>query len=276
MNALKKTLLAAGAGALFAVMSSGAAMAAPVFTISPTVIPGITGYGSVQATDFSYISNATVTQSGATTQTETGYAYLTGFLNNGSPLGQGTTGLVSPLGNPAGSPDTYQAYLTFTATVSGVSSFGPGSVGTITGFNFSLYADPNRNTSFGAGGVLGGTTSDDLLLGSGSLQSGSAGFQPVTGAPTFNAIDFFTVANVAGNGPYFSAPNPFYNLVLTSTTSGSAQNVTISGNTAVITGIAGTANFANTPVPEPMTLSLFGAGLLGAGALRRRQKAKKA
>jgi hypothetical protein len=32
----------------------------------------------------------------------------------------------------------------------------------------------------------------------------------------------------------------------------------------------------NTPVPEPVTLSLFGAGLAGAAALRRRKKAKQA
>ena len=34
--------------------------------------------------------------------------------------------------------------------------------------------------------------------------------------------------------------------------------------------------FSPTPVPEPLTLSLFGAGLAGAAAIRRRHKTKKA
>jgi PEP-CTERM motif len=57
--------------------------------------------------------------------------------------------------------------------------------------------------------------------------------------------------------------------------SGTAESVVFSG-TANYIAFADITLGASSPVPEPMTLSLLGAGLIGAGALRFRRKPGKA
>jgi hypothetical protein len=277
MNFLKKALIGTSFGAIVAVMGSGAAMATPAFVVDPT---SINGTGQIfTATDFTYSSVATVIQTAPGQQTETGFAYLTGFKNNNAAIGSIKTGMQAPAEyTQAGG---YGLYFTFTATVSGVDGFGGNNVGIVDSFTIDLYADKNEDTTFlhdpsdFSPSVVGGTTGDDIHLAHGTLVSGSAGFQGATGAPTFSAVDFFSL--IGAGSAYFIGPDPFYNLVLTSTTGGSFQNVTPNCATpatctAATIGIDGSANF----VPEPLTLSVFGAGLFGAAALRRRRKAKKA
>lgn len=275
MNVFKKAMIGTGFGALVAVMASGAAVAAPLFTVDPT---SINGSGSVfTASDLNFTSSATVKQSDATTQTEVGYARLNSFGLNGSPV-VATTSALAPDVIYGAVPSYYGLYFTFTATVSGVSGFGPGDTGTVTAFDFTLYADQGQNDTF-TPGTCSTTCSNasvsspdgDIALASGQLINGSAGFQPATGAPTLAAMTTFDLTARGLN--YFIGPVPFYQFALTSTTANSGNVIVAAsdGQSITINGINGGANF----VPEPLTLSLFGAGLLGAGALRRR-KAKKA
>lgn len=276
MKVLNKVLASASVGVILALAGTSAAMATPVFTVDPT---SINGAGAIfNASDFAYTSNATVVQTAPNQQTETGYAYLTGFSNNGVDVGAATSRVVKPADYGLGIVGSYGVYFTFTADVSGVNGFGPtAGVGNVDSFTFNMYADKNRDTTFNTPNfvstTVSGNTGDDILLANGSLINGSAGFQTATGAPTFASVDFFTVDDAL----YFIGPIPFYNIVLTSTTAGSFQNVTTNCATpatctaATLNSINGSANF----IPEPLTLSLFGAGLVGAAALRRR-KSKKA
>jgi PEP-CTERM motif len=273
MKVMNNALIAAGVGAIVAVIGVSSAMADPVFTIDPTSI--VPAGSAVQASDLAYYSNATIVQSTATTQTETGYAYITTITNNGATVDPTISRNVTPPYGFAPPTTTYGLYFTYTATVSGVTGFGPNAgVGTVTGFDFNLYADIGDDDTFNPGNysttAVTGNTANDVLLASGSLESGAAGFQAVTGAPTFSALDSFIVDDPA----FFTEPNPFYNLVFTSTTAASSSDVSVNstGTAATLNGINGGVNF----VPEPLTLSLFGAGLVGAGALRRRKSKKKA
>ncbi|HEY2008348.1 MAG TPA: flocculation-associated PEP-CTERM protein PepA [Rhizomicrobium sp.] len=269
MKVLKSALIATSVGAVMAVLGMSSAMATPVFTINPNAVTGISGYSQVQVSDLNFSSDSLVTQTGPTTQTEVGWAQITSLSNNGVLLSTAQTGVV-PESLGLSIPNTYGLYFTYSATVSGVTA-GFNNSGTITEFTFHLYADIGDNDVFSPGTTSGTApsitnTGNDLLLADGTVISGAAGFQ-ANGAPIFSATDLFNVDDSA----YFTAPVPFYNLIFAATTAGSAADVTTSGQFATINAINGSANF---PVPEPVTLSLFGVGLLGAGALRRRQSKK--
>jgi len=277
-------LAAASAAALMAAVASPA-VAAPIFGVNPAGIPGYIGSdGSGNATDIHVSSSSIIRQTGANTQTEDGYAYVTSFTNNGSDV---AVGLLPP-GGPAvlqNSHQVYGLYFTYSATVTGLSAIGVPGTGVIApgAFTYALYADPNYNNSYTGASLAGGgtngsisNTGDDILLASGSSILGGAGFQTPSGAPTINSINSF-VLTPAGSG-YFFSPDPFYNLSFLSATAGSFTDLQIApgGSYAVLNGISATVNFLPNPVPEPLTLSLFGAGLAGLAGMRSRRQSKKA
>ena len=277
-------LAAASVAALMAAIASPA-VAAPIFGVTPSGIPGYIGSdGPGNATDIHVSSSSIIRQTGADTQTETGYAYVTSFTNNGSPA---AVGLLAP-GGPGflvNSHQVYGLYFTYEATVNGLSAIGVPDTGVIApgGFTYTLYADPNYNNqyigaSLGGGGTEGSITNtgDDIVLATGSSIAGGAGFQTPSGAPTINSINSF-VLTAAGEG-YFTSPDPFYNLSFLSATAGSFTDLQIApgGSYAVLNGISATVNFLPNQVPEPLTLSLFGAGLAGMAVVRRRRQSIKA
>jgi hypothetical protein len=68
-------------------------------------------------------------------------------------------------------------------------------------------------------------------------------------------------------------PDP---LSLTTVDGGNACELTVDGSSIECPPVSVSGEVDPAPVPEPITLSLFGAGLAGAAAMRRRNKANKA
>ena len=302
MQAVKRLAIAtASVGAILAVLSVSPAAATPVFTITPDAIPGELSLSPTQVTDINASSDSTIVQTGASTQVENGWAFVQGFTNNGSPVSGSGLGI-----EDGGAANTYGLYFVYKATVTGITGFSAGQMGTIAagGFTATLYADVGDNDIFTAGstGPSGGTNpavtdtgGNDVVLAEATSLYGSAGFQSATGAPTIDAVmDFIICDGTVNQGQlgstvvtggaatgcgtfdalnYFTNPNPFYQIALLSATAGSSNDLSVDATDgdATLNGVVADVNFE---VPEPLTLSLFGAGLVGAAALRRRRSKK--
>ena len=303
MSSKRAYLAGACFGAIMA--ASSAAYATPTFTLSGASLPGYGGVGNIVASDMSGLSNATVHDMGGGVQHEVGYAIINGLTNNGvSAAGQAIAGKLDLLDGALGA-GFYKLYITFETIVTGVGGgFGGGTLGTIApgDFTFKLWADLGNDTAFapaalnGSNPLVGGTLSDDIVLAVG-VGGGTAGFLSPSGAPFFSAVSDFIICNGTANSGkkanttvtggsatgcgtfnalnYFTDPVPFFDFSLEASTPASNQNVkTTSDPSAVqLDGIRISINFAR-PVPEPVSIALFGAGLAGIAGFGARRKKK--
>ena len=260
------------AGAFAALAASPAAAAGISFTWNPsgTTPGGISTQGNFTANNLVVSDYATITINPADLShiQETAILPVTQYQLNGSQL------------TLAGTPFTLYFYVTATSSLNGVPNPSNAVNGAFSALTYTLYGVSGTCT-FAATTVSPTATcgSAPLVLATGSLNAGPGpnnNVSVINGDPAAHA----EVSSVAGlnAGTFFISPSigsfdfnsSFTNDsdVFTQTTVGSNQVITINGG-------GGNVTLIPAPIPEPVTLSVFGAGLVGAAALRRR-KAKKA
>lgn len=279
MKVLKGSLMAASAAAVIAVLGAAPAAASPITFIwspnlaTPTLIGTPITADNIKVADF-----ATITVGAGGAFTETGALAITNFQLGGSTF------------TPTGLGSTYSLYYVF----SGAGNQGgpipttPGQItgGTYSSLDYTLFGVNSTLTCTAAGCTPNSGTAFALAYGSlvpstgfVSLQNTGSGLSPTSNVQvTFNPCTASGQGNITGTctadeSLFFTSPST--SVLQVGNFSATDTIVTQSGNQVFINGGGGNITEALTVVPEPVTISLFGAGLAGAAFVRRR-KSKKA
>ena len=270
---LKKALITtASIAGLMAVVCATPAAAGPItFTWDPSAV-GLGGTSitadNLTTSDYSVI---TVNPANLSNVTESGYLPITSFNLNGVDTSTGS------------SPYTlYFHIISTTSTLDGNPATDPHVNGYFTDIQYSLVGNTgtcafNATTS----GPTATCTGTDMILASGDLNTAPGPDNQVNvnfGIPSADALVDITAA--PGKGGFFVSPADIGAFNFLADFTNNSSDATLSTNldtgitTIVVKGGGGSVDLLGTPVPEPLTLSLFGAGLAGVAALRRRRSKK--
>lgn len=254
------------------------------FSIDEGVIGGGTMPNVVSDIDrITFVYSATIDQSNdggllnGDAFHEKGFAHWTGYIpDSGAPLSSQLSAV--------GAAD-YEVYMVFEATGTAAVT-GTGITATFTTFTIDIYLDVDSNTTLalptdttaGDGTIDGdvqiaGNGEDQLLATATLLSTGEAHLFDGLANGDFEIVVSDLFLKMFGED-FFSDPVPFYTVM---NFRGNTGSVTPPGSaTAPFRAVAEGDGSLFFTIPEPGTLGLLGAGLMGAAAFLRRRKSAKA
>jgi len=228
---------------------------------------------------------ASVQIGGGGSFTEVGYLSVLQFLLGGAPAPQ--TGLNS----------SYSLYFGFNGTGAGTTVPPPGSAttGPFTKLDYTLFASfgptPTFTVTNGNVAISGNTgffplAYGSLISGTATLTNTGVGAQPLS--PTANLFETFNICTAAGQGNtgfgqalctgnesgFFVVPPPGTINLVVGNFSATTSVTSFDGTFLNINGGGGNLTLENR-VPEPMSLTLLGVGLLGLAGLGRKKLIKR-
>jgi hypothetical protein len=291
MKTVKSALMAASVGAFLAVLGTAPAAASPItFTWNPAATTGGTlssplplapqfTANNLNIADYAMITLGAPNGSGGFNNvTESAILAVTSLSLKSPSLsapgftpGQGSGALTAQAG-----ATPYELYFVVTST-SQLSPDGLGGLaGQFTTLTYQLMGDVGGNCTFSA--TAGGPSASCGLDTQLTLATGSLNNSVGSNSASINSQNVPS-ANVAANivaganaGGFFVSPSDLTLIDFSSAFINTSDVTTVVGPGQIV--INGGGGNVNITVPEPLTLSLFGAGLLGAGAMRRRRSKK--
>lgn len=281
-NFFRKTLLASAVTIALAAATSGAmAQTFPSFTVDESSVAGaIANTFTADKITGNYVEVISFAGAPASGTFDVALRWNAGqFVAT-----DGTSPVKSQLGNFTLNTNQYGLYALYQGTGTYSSNGGQTTFNFTPGGSLSVFTDANSDTTFNqpSNGTTPFTTNnatDDKLIATGVPTFGQGKLDPSlttcgsSGGAGINCGSFgatSTFALTSDGSKYFVAPAPFYNL---SFQSGQLNNFSPT-STQVINGSLDVV-FASNDVPEPGIVALFGLGLFGLAASRRKSANSK-